>query len=187
MKFLVLSDTHGKTENVEAIYHSLNGIDAVIHLGDYEKDADEIAKKLGCDVISVRGNMDGGFTENEFKLLDTEYGKLLLTHGHMQHVKGSLQSLIYFAEEHECKAALFGHTHRALNEDLNGLHLLNPGSLSLPADDTRGSYAVLTTSKDSFVAEIFRFSGTEKKDCAKAKPKVKGGFIRNLLNNSDRF
>ena len=46
MKFLVLSDTHGKTENVEAIYHSLKGIDAVIHLGDYEKDADEHDREL---------------------------------------------------------------------------------------------------------------------------------------------
>ncbi|MBQ2746876.1 MAG: metallophosphoesterase family protein, partial [Firmicutes bacterium] len=70
MKFLVISDTHGKTEIVQEIYNKIGDIDSIIHLGDYEKDAKYLESYLGCDVISVRGNMDGGYSKDDFKVLD---------------------------------------------------------------------------------------------------------------------
>ena len=66
MKFLVISDTHGKIEKALEIYKNIPDIDTIIHLGDYEKDAEALAEILGCDVISVRGNMDGGYSKKEF-------------------------------------------------------------------------------------------------------------------------
>lgn len=197
MKFLVISDTHGKTEIVQEIYNKIGDIDSIIHLGDYEKDAKYLESCLGCDVISVRGNMDGGYSKDDFKVLDTECGRILLTHGHMQNVKNSVQSLMYFAEEQGCSTVLFGHTHRALNADADGLRLINPGSITLPADGSRGTYAILTIEDGKLDVEIMEI---EKSDVAsgnntsggnsapsKSKPKVQGGFIRDLLNNSDRF
>lgn len=193
MKFLVISDTHGNIDKVLQIYQKHTDIDALIHLGDYERDAVDIKDALGCDMISVKGNMDNGYSNNEFKIIETECGKLLLTHGHMQHVKSSLQSLMYLAEEHDCTAALFGHTHMPVSDDLDGLYLINPGSLSLPADSSNGSYAVINTDSGEFEAEIIYYNESDFSNTNQAasqsssKPKVQGGFLRNLLNNSDRF
>lgn len=202
MKFLVISDTHGDIEKAAEIYRSLPETDAVIHLGDLEEDARGLSRLLAADVISVKGNMDNGYKkEDAFKTIDTECGKLLLTHGHMQNVKSSLTSLMYLAEEQNCIAALFGHTHIPVCENVNGLYLINPGSLTYPAAGTMPSYALVTTAADSIAAEIRYYGeGTENERYGKddkdkknpqkpagSVPKVQGGFLRNLLNNSDRF
>lgn len=193
MKFLVISDTHGNIDKVLQIYQKHTDVDALIHLGDCERDAIDIKDALRCDMISVKGNMDNGYSNNEFKIIETECGKLLLAHGHMQHVKSSLQSLMYLAEEHDCTAALFGHTHMPVSDELDGLYLINPGSLSLPADGSNGSYAVINTDSGEFEAEIIYYSEADFSNTNQAasrstsKPKVQGGFLRNLLNNSDRF
>lgn len=205
MKFLVISDTHGDIEKAAEIYRSLPETDAVIHLGDLEEDARGLSHLLAADVISVKGNMDNGYKkEDAFKTIDTECGKLLLTHGHMQNVKSSLTSLMYLAEEQNCIAALFGHTHIPVCEHVNGLYLINPGSLTYPAAAAMPSYALVTTAADGIAAEIRYYGadaenekcaqcsegGTSKKNPQKpagSVPKVQGGFLRNLLNNSDRF
>ena len=202
MKFLIISDTHGDIEKAAEIYRSLPETDAVIHLGDLEEDARGLSRLLAADVISVKGNMDNGYKkEDAFKTIDTECGKLLLTHGHMQNVKSSLTSLMYLAEEQNCIAALFGHTHIPVCENVNGLYLINPGSLTYPAAAAMPSYALVTTAADGIAAEI-RYYGEGKENekyCKDDKdkknpqkpagsvPKVQGGFLRNLLNNSDRF
>mgnify|MGYP001068110727 CR=1 FL=1 len=46
-----------------------------------------------------------------------------------------------------CKAALYGHTHRALISEENGVLLVNPGSLRYPAGEG-GSYCYLTVNGD---------------------------------------
>ncbi|MBQ2747628.1 MAG: metallophosphoesterase family protein, partial [Firmicutes bacterium] len=90
-----------------------------------------------------------------------------------------------------------GHTHRALNADADGLRLINPGSITLPADGSRGTYAILTIEDGEFSAEIVEIEKSETASGnntsggnsapSKSKSKVQGGFIRDLLNNSDRF
>ncbi len=199
MKFLVISDTHGDIKKAIAIYENYTDIDAIIHLGDTKKDADELSHLIGTDVISVKGNMDNGYrTDDAFKTIDTECGRLLITHGHMQNVKSSLTNLIYLAEEHSCIAALFGHTHIAVCENINGLYLINPGSLTYPVPGATASYALVTTSEKGINAEIKYYSpenlktsekssGKAKQSTVSPKSKVQGGFLRNLLNNSDRL
>ena len=51
--------------------------------------------------------------------------KMYLTHGHMM---ASFLSLAYRAKEKGAKVALFGHTHEAMCEMMDGVMLLNPGS-----------------------------------------------------------
>lgn len=194
MQFLVISDTHGDIEKAVEIYKNLACTDAIIHLGDLKKDAEALSLLLGADVISVKGNMDGGYNKADaFDTIETECGKLLITHGHMQNVKSSLTSLMYLAEEQGCTAALFGHTHIPICENVSGLFLINPGSLTYPAAGTKPSYALVTTSTDGIKAEIKYYCATDNfdtkntQDPTKPKSKVQGGFLRNLLNNSDRF
>lgn len=208
MKFLVLSDTHGKIESAAAVYRQLKGIDAIIHLGDLRTDACALSRLLRTRVISVGGNCDGVSAGDAEKILDTEWGPLLLTHGHQLGVKTGCQRLLYRAEELGCRAALFGHTHAPYYEECRGIFLFNPGSISLPKNSAGPSYGIVTAEKDGFSASVAYLSSLpdpgrnsenpEPADAAEpsagrpsraegAKPRVTGGYLKSLLNHSDRF
>lgn len=182
MKILVISDTHRQLGKVKEVFSRLTNIDLIIHLGDYLSDAAQLQQELETEVIAVPGNMDGSYSSDDFKILDTECGKLLLTHGHMDNVKSNPLNLCYRAQEHGCIAALFGHTHRPVYEKAGEIYLVNPGSLSMPRDGSQGSYGIITTSPDEFNCAIVYYSSLTPK-----KPAPKKGILRNLLNNSDRF
>lgn len=147
MKFLVISDTHGNIEKAEAVYRKAGDFDGVIHLGDLAADAERLRRRTDAWVISVKGNMDGDFSERNYKVLTTDFGRILLVHGHRERVKSGLTALLYRAEELECRAVFFGHTHEAFYEEEDGILLLNPGSLTLPYGFSDPSYAVVTISE----------------------------------------
>jgi len=154
MKLYVLSDTHGNIDKALEVYQKLHSLDFVIHLGDTLTDAEKISRAIGRPVISVRGNNDFSPRTEDFRILETEYGNLLLAHGHTFGVKSGLQNLLYKALELDCKAALFGHTHKPVFTECEGVYLLNPGSLTIPMDGTSGSYAIVNTTKNEFTASI---------------------------------
>lgn len=188
MKILALSDTHGKLDKALKVCDIVKDIDMVVHLGDHKSDGEDIARLKGIDVIAVKGNCDGSYSDEDFEILETPAGKILLTHGHMLNVKSTLQNLLYRTRELGCKAAIFGHTHKPCIEEINGTYLINPGSLSLPADCGSGSYAVIHANEAGFSAGIVFYDNIQTVPLPDgAKPKVTGGYLRNLLNNSDRF
>lgn len=179
MKYLILSDTHGKIDSSIKLYKKHNDrepLDGIIHLGDFVGDAKKLSIRTGAKVISVPGNMDGCFSNSDYEILDTEFGSILLIHGHMQAVKLTLQKILYRTEELGCKAVLFGHTHKPLLEYAEGIFLLNPGSITRPLNG-KGSYALLNTDDGNFRASIL---------FDESKPDVKSGVLYNLMNNSDR-
>ncbi len=189
MKYLIVSDTHGDIKKVLDIYRAAGGKDAyegIIHLGDYARDAERIEEELGCEVTGVLGNCDGDYGSGDFKVLETEAGRILLTHGHAQRVKMTYMNLVYRAQELDCVAALFGHTHIPTYETEGGVILLNPGSLTYPGDGSSGSYAVLDISGGEINAAILYYE-KPREQAEKSKPKVSGGHLRDLLNYSDRF
>lgn len=179
MRLLVISDTHGRVQSAMNIYeieHSKAPIDKIIHLGDLRTDANALQVRLGAEVISVKGNCDGD-NEGDYQVVETEYGKLLLCHGHIENVKLSTLNLLYKAEEMGCCCALFGHTHVPCFTEINGMKLFNPGSLTLPGGGGPGSYGIIETDVGQFHGHIL-FEPP-------AKPKVTG-VLRDILNNSDR-
>jgi len=184
MKYLVLSDTHGRLGPAEQIIKSLSDIDGILHLGDYQRDGEQLKAKTGLPVVSLKGNMDGSFDPDGYVILKTEFGELYLSHGHMESVKFGPENLLYKASALGCKAALFGHTHVPLFQEIQGMYLLNPGSLTNPRGGRRGSYAVLTVEKETFSATIFYVE----EGPAAGLPQKRGeaaGFLRGRFNDSD--
>ena len=120
--------------------------------------------------------------ERSLPFLETEYGRLLLIHGHMDNVKMSPLNLLYRAQELDCKAVLFGHTHQAAYEEVDGIYLVNPGSLSRPRDGSSGSYAIINTEPDAFHCAIIYYDAMVPKK--KSAPR---GRLSSMLNYSDRF
>ena len=199
MKIFLTSDTHGSITKALKVLEHLSDIDLIIHCGDYASDGQWLSDITGIPAVSVHGNSDQRDL-SDFTTVDTPYGKILVIHGHMQLVEFRLDNPLYFAMEKDCVAACYGHTHIAAYEEIDGVHLINPGSLADPRDGTNGTFALITCSEDDFYADIVRYdtfmeshrkaepaadssSGTQKKNA----PKAKGGFLRKLLNYSDRF
>ncbi|HVI39303.1 MAG TPA: metallophosphoesterase [Anaerovoracaceae bacterium] len=180
MRIFVISDTHGKIDKAVEIYQTLQDIDLIVHLGDLWNDAKKMKDQLNVPLVGVKGNMDGSFSRDGYHILETDFGKIFLAHGHMESVKQSLENLMYKAESLQCRAAFFGHTHIPLFREIEGLYLLNPGSLSLPAGGRKGSYAIATATEDSLDAAILY------EDVQQSR-KTESGLIKNMLNDSDRF
>ncbi|MEG0291291.1 MAG: metallophosphoesterase [Anaerovoracaceae bacterium] len=180
MKILVISDTHGTLGTIYEVYRKLEDIDMIIHLGDFDKDAMQLQKRLDIDVVWVKGNCDGAMIkEDSEKIIETEAGNILITHGHTYGVNYDITNLLYRCEELGCKAVFFGHTHIAYYEEANGIKLLNPGSLTKPRDGSQGTYAIVEATEKGIEGTILYYK--------KELPKPEGGYIRGLINYSDRF
>ena len=129
MKIAVFSDTHGNTGKMLRTVEALRP-DAVVHLGDYERDTGGLKKAFpDIPLYHVCGNCD--YAAKAPARLVVQFGPVtaLLTHGHLYHVDfGRVDSLVYAAQESGAQLALFGHTHTALHEDVGGVKVVNPGT-----------------------------------------------------------
>ncbi len=168
MRYLILSDTHGAVGEAVRVFEATRDIDEIIHLGDTYRDALAIAERTGKPVTCVKGNMDGAYDPEGYEILETEWGKIFLAHGHMESVKSGPEEIVSKAMTHGCRAAFYGHTHVPEYEQLpDGFIILNPGSLGRPFGGRKGTYAVATIDTD-FTAMILAWSGEP------SKPKAAG-------------
>lgn len=130
MKVLICSDSHTRLNYFQEVME-LEKPELVIFAGDHSTDALDIS--LVYEEIPfkiVRGNTDFSDrkTEDELKF-EINGKKVLLTHGHLQRVKSSLNELERIAKNEEVDICIFGHTHRELKIEKDGILYLNPGAL----------------------------------------------------------
>lgn len=132
MKILIVSDTHGHSENLEKVLEQTGPLDHFIHLGDVEGQEDYIEVIADCPVHMVAGNNDF-FTdlprEEEFWI--GEY-HILITHGHYYGVSVGTERLKEEAMLRSIDIVMYGHTHRPEIDIEDQVTVLNPGSLSYP-------------------------------------------------------
>lgn len=156
-RIAVVSDSHGDIENIRSFRSSLGQVDALYHLGDHAEDAERLAALLNCGFVAVRGNCDPFSPAPLSNTVEWHGKRILLLHGHT--VMGRLH-LLYAAKEANADAVLFGHSHVPSMETVEGVLLLNPGSLSRPRTCKGPSIAVLELTDDALRAEIL-FSGRD--------------------------
>ena len=102
MKILVIGDTHGQLNKIREIFPKLTNLDLIAHTGDHLEDGRALEREFGIPVVAVKGNCDGSYSADDFEIIETDYGRILLTHGHMQHVNYRLDNLYYKAMEENC-------------------------------------------------------------------------------------
>lgn len=130
MTVLIVSDTHNRNQNFKNIVEKVRP-EEVFHLGDVERGRQEIEDAAGCPVFFVKGNCD--FIDVPyFSIEKLGKHKCFLTHGHKYAVTYDTQLLAQTAKGYGCDIAFYGHTHVPDNTVIDGVHVLNPGSLSLP-------------------------------------------------------
>lgn len=147
----VISDSHGSLKNLSLFRSRIGQPDALWHLGDCAEDAPLLAQRMNCGYVSVRGNCDP-FSDAPLKqIIDWHHRRFLLLHGHT--VSGRL-NLLYLAKEQRCDAVLFGHSHVPSTECVDGIWMINPGSLSRPRSSEGPSMALLTLDDAVFDVQL---------------------------------
>ncbi len=147
----IISDSHGNIENLALFSNRLGPVDSLFHLGDVIEDASQIAQKLNCGYVCVRGNCDYRLDVPLERIVTWYSHRILLVHGHQY---SSPLSILYKAKAECCTAVCFGHTHVPFLETMDGILMLNSGSLSRPRSQAGPSCAVLTVTEQAITAEL---------------------------------
>jgi putative phosphoesterase len=132
LRALAVSDSHGDRGALKNLLDQFGDVEYIFHLGDYAGDADYIAANSRARVLRVRGNCDFISDAPYHEEIEIRGQKIILTHGHKLGAKYSYDRLFYYAKERQAQAVLFGHTHVSFCEYMDGIWLVNPGSLSEP-------------------------------------------------------
>lgn len=181
---LIISDTHGDISAVEKVlYTHGEEKDVLMFAGDGIEDflqfiilakSDTDLKKFIPPVFClVKGNSDlsnkydinvlednGIYKQERFKFpdyisLSVCKRQIILTHGDHFDVDLNLISFMNFVKQNNAKIGIYGHSHFPEIHELNGVFLINPGSLSKPRRNSQKSCAVLTITQNEKPAVKF--------------------------------
>lgn len=144
MRIGVISDTHRAIVLAQKAIEQMGPVDMVLHLGDNFTDAVKLAKIFpNIKFEYVMGNCDFGYGDASEKLLEICGRKVFMTHGHRYNVKIGYMELYERAKELGAEVALFGHTHCPMMERLGNVHIINPGSVSMPRCGAQRTCAIV--------------------------------------------
>ena len=149
MKVLIVSDTHGRDENLQRAVMMETPFDMLVHCGDVEGREIFIEALVECPCCIVSGNNDFFSDLPREEEIEIDGKKVLVTRGHYYGVSMDISGVAEEAASRDCQAVFFGHTHKPVIEKIDGVLAINPGSLSYPRQHgRRPSYAVLETDSD---------------------------------------
>lgn len=143
MRVLVFSDSHGDTRCMDKAIKTIGSFDAIIHLGDIERDVVWLEKNYGrYPIYAVAGNNDLFCSRVAELVVQLGGVSIFICHGHTRGVRRGCGGLLSAAKERGCSVALYGHTHipKEITED--GVLIFNPGSCALPRTGAK-SFGVL--------------------------------------------
>jgi len=154
MKITVVADSHKDFHTLKAIAEANTDTDLFIHLGDGQYELIDIANLYpNMKFVFVKGNVDHGSIKEE-RVITVGGHKIFCAHGHTLDVHDGLDKLLDKAMFHECKIALYGHTHIYKTDFIGGIYVMNPGSVSEPRGKNPATYGVVETVDDDVNATI---------------------------------
>lgn len=139
MQIVVISDTHGRNEVFQELRLRHPQASAFLHCGDSETD------EYALDgFVSVQGNNDYYSSHPMEVILTLDGIKVYMTHGQYLRPQNRIEALLLKAKEHQCGLVLYGHSHVFDVIVIDGITLLNPGSLHHNRDGSQPCYALVT-------------------------------------------
>lgn len=144
MKICVCSDSHG---NVDALQRLVlrEAPNYIWFLGDGERDWERVELRPLQPFAAVCGNCDFASQEPLTRQFTVCGKKILLTHGHMFHVKEGLMRLEAEAVERGLDLIFYGHTHRPAMDTFEHCQIVCPGSMCTGEE----RYAILELQPDA--------------------------------------
>ena len=144
MKVLIVSDTHGHDENLERAVMMETPFHMLVHCGDVEGREIFIEALVDSTCCIVAGNNDFFSDLPREEEIELDGNKVLVTHGNYYGVSMDISGVAEEAKSRDCDAVFFGHTHKPVIEEIDGVLVINPGSLSYPRQEGRQpSYAIM--------------------------------------------
>jgi len=148
----IVSDTHDNGDIVEQAVETFEaeGVDAVIHCGDFVAPFSATPFDSDFDVYAVRGNNDGEWAlqnvVGEFGTYLGEMGELTLGGAEFAVYHGTSEPIVEALLEcghydYVCR----GHTHERVHERRDGTVHLNPGGIAIPEAPEAPAAVVLDT------------------------------------------
>lgn len=155
MRLIVVSDSHGDYNTFKKILiKHKDETEAVLFLGDGYTEYEKIKEEFqNIKFHAVKGNNDI-FCDAPITTV-VNYGevRILMLHGHTAPVFFLDEKLTELAKENNAQFVLYGHTHIPKTDYLNGIHIMNPGSIRYPRGGSKKSYGVIDITDTS----IFKF------------------------------
>ena len=145
MKIGIISDSHGDFAAIERAVQQAGSVDLWLHAGDCCPDAEYLQQIAKAKLVHVAGNCDWpGAAALLDEVVAVDGHTLWLTHGHLYGVNFGLENLAQEAIARGCDIAVYGHTHMAVERNVAGVLILNPGSIARPRGNGPASFMVLT-------------------------------------------
>lgn len=159
MRYVIVSDSHGYHTHLDEVLYSMGHVDGVFHLGDVEDRETDIEAQIDCPLFIVCGNNDSEmFLPREREVFVGEH-KVFMTHGHYYHVHFGVKDLVKEAKKRGCDIAMFGHTHSPFQQVVDGVLVLNPGSVTFPRTaERRPTYMMMEVPSSGPVKVSLRYA-----------------------------
>lgn len=148
MKIIVVSDSHGIRSKLDKILETHKDADLFLHCGDICLDSYEYPQ-----FITVTGNNDYYDYPSEI-ILNLPHHKLIMFHSHMFGYFNRDKQMVKKAKSKGCDIVCYGHTHIADYRLIDGVHVLNPGSLQMSRDGRDTSYAIMHVDDTSGAVKV---------------------------------
>jgi len=139
MKIGIISDTHSFLDS--KIPRLFAGVEHILHAGDIGSDGIVVGLEAVAPVTAVLGNTDSSptFRLTEVAVLDK---RKFLVH-HIVNPRALTEELRLDIARERPAAVVFGHTHKAFCETIDGVLYLNPGYAGKPKFGLERSVAIL--------------------------------------------
>ena len=138
MRFLLVSDNHGRREVLDELIKMYPDQDYYLHAGDSELPPEYLKQYQ-----AVTGNNDYFYDYPNHLIISENEVRILLIHGHQYFMMNRLNELVKLAQELKCQVVCFGHTHCPFQKEIDGILALNPGSLRYNRDGSAPSYMLV--------------------------------------------
>lgn len=152
MLIVIASDTHRRPDRLYELEQMYPQASLYLFAGDWGDDPRRYDHWIG-----VLGNNDFYFMQQGWPLERVVLAgdhKIFLCHGHTYGYNMREQNIAAAAKEHGCDIAIYGHSHVASVKDVDGITLINPGSLYRSRDGRRPSYCLLKLDGMHIIPEI---------------------------------
>ena len=155
-RLIVLSDSHGNIACVNQLLSQLDKADKIVFLGDGWRDILSVRDAFPVQTEVVRGNCDYDCPWEEENVFVAGGVRFLATHGHRHSVRANRTILAQAARRQDCTVALYGHTHVACVETIDGVLCINPGHTAYP--NATATYCVIEICDGIILPKIEKYS-----------------------------
>ena len=140
MEFIVCSDNHGNAKVLDDIKRNHPNAEVYIHCGD-----NEMSNEMMKNFVAVTGNNDYFYKYPETLITQVGQLRILILHSHTMPYGSRVKAMVKLAKERGCDVVCYGHTHIYMDEIVDGVRVLNPGSLYYNRDGSAPCYMLVET------------------------------------------